>query len=117
MRSLRYSRVADRAFRARVDIEWVVDGEDIHVVQVRPIAALPPFFPHHLPAHLADRTWRTAGYAWLGITRAGSTVTLPIHRHRLITENNNRYLDVGPVVSMTARKRLNVALSRMSNTR
>lgn len=89
----------DRAFGARVDIEWMVDGGEIHIVQVRPITALPPFYPHHLPAHLADRTWKAAGRTvpWYGVTRAGKTVTLPIHRHRLITESAYRYLQVGPV--------------------
>lgn len=89
----------DRAFGVRVDVEWVVGGEDIHIVQVRPITALPPFFPHHLPAHLADQTWLAAARTvpWYRITKEGRTVTLPIHRHKLIYESINRYLEVGPV--------------------
>jgi len=34
----------DRAFGVRVDVEWVTKGNDIHIVQVRPITALPEFF-------------------------------------------------------------------------
>ena len=91
----------DRAFGTRVDIEWAVEADNVHIVQVRPLTALPEFFPHHLPSHLADQTWSPPP-PWL---RGGvGTVTLPLHRNRLITENCNRYLDVGPVERPTHRK-------------
>jgi hypothetical protein len=35
----------DRLFNLRVDVEWVVLGEDIYLIQVRPLTALPEFFP------------------------------------------------------------------------
>lgn len=85
----------DRTFGARADIEWVVERNDIHIVQVRPITVLPEFFPHHLPAHLADQTW---------CPEKKSTVTLPFQRGRLITERYNRYLEVGPVETPAHRK-------------
>ena len=89
----------DRAFEARVDVEWVVEGDDIHIVQVRPITALPAFFPHCLPAHLADRTWRPAPQwqFWFRPVDVEGKVTPPLYRDKLITEMFNRYLQVGPV--------------------
>lgn len=90
----------DRAFDARVDVEWVVEGDDIHIVQVRPITALPAFFPHHLPAYLADRTWRPAKKWHFPLSRlrkVDGTVTLPIYRDKLITEKYSRDLEVGPI--------------------
>ena len=50
----------DRAFGTRVDIEWVVKENRIYIVQVRPITALPSFFPHHLPMHASNETWSLA---------------------------------------------------------
>ncbi|MCY3792644.1 MAG: hypothetical protein OXH63_28005 [Gemmatimonadetes bacterium] len=94
----------DRAFGTRVDVEWAVDSDDIHIVQVRPITALPAFFPHHLPAHLADRTWRPAKQWHFSLRRNDGTVTLPIYRDKLITEKFNRYLQVGPLETPTHRK-------------
>lgn len=48
----------DRAFDARMDLEWVLVGEEFQFVQARPITALPPFFPHDLSDDDAARTWR-----------------------------------------------------------
>lgn len=96
----------DRAFETRVDVEWVVEGDDIHIVQVRPIAALPEFFPHSLPAHLAERTWSPAkvwhfplGWMLARPLRDSShgKVMLPIYRDKMVIEMFNRYLQVEPV--------------------
>jgi hypothetical protein len=92
----------DRAFGARVDVEWVTKGNDIHIVQVRPITALPEFFPHHLPAHPTDQTWQPAPqwHFWMLknlLRKVDGTVVLPIHWDKLIAEQFNRYLQVGPV--------------------
>ena len=94
----------DRAFDARVDVEWVVERDDIDIVQVRPITALPAFFPYHLPAHLADCTWRPPERWHYPLRRDDGTVTLPIYRDKLITEKVNRYLQVGPVETPAYRK-------------
>lgn len=94
----------DRIFNGRVDIEWVVVGDDIHIVQIRPITALPEFFPYHLPVHLADRTWRPAAQWHYLLRKVDGTVTLPIYRDKLITESINRYLQIGPVETPAHRK-------------
>ena len=51
----------DRLFNVRVDIEWAVVGEDIHLIQVRPITALPEFFPVELSEEDAQLHWRYQG--------------------------------------------------------
>ena len=103
----------DRAFETRVDIEWVVEGDDIHIVQVRPISALPEFFPHSLPAHLADRTWSSSKlwHFMLGSLLARPLqnsdrryVILPIYQDKMVIEMFNRYLQVGPVEMPAHRK-------------
>ncbi len=93
----------DRAFEARVDVEWVVEGDNIHIVQVRPITALPPFFPHHLPAHLADRTWVPAQQWHFPFSTIKGKVMPPLYRDTLIMEKFNRYLQMGPVEMPTHR--------------
>jgi hypothetical protein len=47
----------DRLFNLRVDIEWAVVGEDIYLVQVRPLTALPDFFPIELSEEDAELHW------------------------------------------------------------
>jgi phosphoenolpyruvate synthase/pyruvate phosphate dikinase len=44
----------DRAFACRVDIEWVVADDEIYIVQVRPITALPDFF-HIICRHIKKK--------------------------------------------------------------
>jgi len=51
----------DRAFERRVEIEWALADNDIHIVQVRPLTALPEFFPHEFSGSDADITWRRDG--------------------------------------------------------
>ncbi len=94
----------DRVFDTRVDVEWVVVGESIYVVQVRPITAMPAFFPHHLPPHLADMTWRSPKKWNFPFKRDDVTVTLPFYRDKLITERYSRSLEVGPVKTPCHRK-------------
>jgi len=47
----------DRAFGCRMDLEWAIEGEDIFLVQARPITALPAFFPHDLEEKGAKLAW------------------------------------------------------------
>ena len=85
----------DRALGTRVDIEWVVAGDDVHIVQVRPLTALPEFFPHHLPTNLASQTWHSTQSWHFKLRKNNGTQTLPIYRDKLISESYNRYLQVG----------------------
>ena len=86
----------DRAFECRVDIEWAVADGEIYVVQVRPITALPMFFPHHLPLHMADQTWRPASYWHFALRQIEGKVTPPLYRDLSIIEKQNRY-QLGPI--------------------
>lgn len=94
----------DRAFGVRVDVEWAVEEDTIHIVQARPLTALPEFFPHHLPPHLKDRTWRRPGLWYFMLRNVDGSVTLPIYRDKLITEWYNRYLQVGCQETPVSRK-------------
>jgi len=47
----------DRAFGCRVDLEWAMEGEEIFLVQARPVTALPHFFPHDLEGEEAKLSW------------------------------------------------------------
>ena len=87
----------DRAFSTRVDVEWAVAGGEIHIVQVRPITALPAFFPHVLPAHLTDKTWLPAKQWNFSFRVLEGRVTPPLYRDKFITEKFNRYLQLGPI--------------------
>lgn len=64
----------DEAFDCRVDIEWVVDRDGLKIVQVRPISALPEFFPHSLTAEEASKTWSLAEGWYTPAERDGKLV-------------------------------------------
>ena len=82
----------DRVFACRVDIEWAVSGEEIHVVQVRPITALPTFFPLHLPANEAEKTWEpTWPYWYFPLCGIDGKVTPPLYRDLSYAEMFGRY--------------------------
>ena len=94
----------DRAFGVRVDVEWAVEADTVHIVQARPLTALPEFFPHHLPPHLKDQTWRRPGLWYFMLRNVDGSVILPIYRDKLITEWYNRYLQVGCMETPVSRK-------------
>jgi len=87
----------DRVFACRVDIEWVVSEGEIYVVQVRPITALPAFFPHYLPRHARDKTWRPATHWHFPYRQIEGKIMPPLYRDLSIVEKTNRYHQIGPV--------------------
>jgi phosphohistidine swiveling domain-containing protein len=82
----------DRAFDCRVDVEWAVAGQDVYVVQVRPITALPDFFPHELEGQDAEVTWRPSDPAWYASVRAGERLVAPFFHDIWALEKWSRYL-------------------------
>lgn len=87
----------DRIFGCRVDIEWAVADAEIHIVQVRPITALPTFFPHHLPTHVADKTWEpTWPYWYFSFGGAEGAVVPPLYCDLSYAEMFARY-QMGPI--------------------
>jgi len=72
----------DRAFDRRVDIEWAVRGDVLYLVQVRPIVALPHFFPHELSAEEARLTWTPLDPAWYVQAEEGKALVAPLFRDR-----------------------------------
>ncbi len=87
----------DRLFGCRVDIEWAVAGDEVFIVQVRPITVLPTFFPHDLPPHTADKTWQLAGPHWyFPFPRIEEKLIPPIYQDLSYAEMYDRY-QLGPI--------------------
>jgi pyruvate,water dikinase len=82
----------DRAFDCRVDVEWAVAGQDVYIVQVRPITALPDFFPHELEGQDAEVTWRPSDPAWYTSVKEGERLVAPFFRDIWALEKWGRYL-------------------------
>lgn len=76
----------DQTFGRRVDVEWAVAGANIYVLQVRPITALPPFFPHQLDGPDAGCTWTPSDPAWYHTVEPGCRVVAPFFKHRWASE-------------------------------
>jgi len=87
----------DRAFACRVDIEWVVVAGEVYIVQVRPITALPEFFPHYLPRHARDQTWRLAEDWHFPFRQIKGKLVSPLYRDLSIAEKLARHQRVGPI--------------------
>ncbi|MCB0182689.1 MAG: hypothetical protein KDE31_00410, partial [Caldilineaceae bacterium] len=87
----------DRIFGCRVDIEWAVADDEIQIVQVRPITALPSFFPHHLPPHLAAERWEPLWPYWyFPNNQIEGKVVPPLYQDLSYAEMFVRY-QVGPI--------------------
>lgn len=86
----------DRLFGCRVDMEWAVADDEIQIVQVRPITALPAFFPHHLPSNLADRHWEPTWPYWYFDFQDRGKIVPPLHRDLSYVEMFVRY-QLGPI--------------------
>ena len=82
----------DSAFDQRVDVEWAVVGDGIHVVQVRPITALPTFFPHELLGEDVDLTWNLADPAWYTSMTEDERLVAPLFRDVWFLEQWERHL-------------------------
>ncbi|MBN1979483.1 MAG: hypothetical protein JW918_18960 [Anaerolineae bacterium] len=87
----------DRAFDCRVDVEWVVMGKDVYIVQVRPITALPDFFPHELEGQDVEVTWRPSDPAWYASVKEGECLVAPFFRDIWALEKWGRYLVPGDI--------------------
>lgn len=79
----------DRAFDARVDIEWAQRGGDVFVLQVRPITALPQFFPHDLSSADAQETWEPT--MWCITVEERKPIVAPLFRDTWMSEQWQRY--------------------------
>lgn len=87
----------DRAFDQRVDIEWAVSGGALYLLQVRPIVALPRFFPHELSAEEAKLTWTPLDPAWYAQAEEGKALVAPYFRNRWALELWHRNLAPGDI--------------------
>ncbi|MBN2005440.1 MAG: hypothetical protein JXA21_18930 [Anaerolineae bacterium] len=87
----------DRAFDQRVDIEWAVSGDALYLVQVRPIVALPYFFPHALSAEEAKLIWTPLEPAWYVQAEEGKSLVAPLFRNRWALELWHRNLAPGDI--------------------
>ncbi len=83
--------VLDRFFGGRVDIEWVVADQNIHIVQVRPITALPPFFPCRLSPADDQRRWRPLEYWPFNFAAPDARATPPLYRDIFVSQLQARY--------------------------
>jgi phosphohistidine swiveling domain-containing protein len=87
----------DRAFDQRVDIEWAVSGGELYLVQVRPIVALPCFFPHELSAKDAKLTWMPLEPVWYAQAEEGKALVAPFFHDRWALELWHRNLVPGDI--------------------
>ena len=96
-RLARLALQVDRAFDCRVDIEWVLVQGELHLVQVRPLTALPEFFPHYLPRHARNQTWRLVPQWNFPHSMVQGKLMPPLYRDLSIVEKDVRYHRVGPL--------------------
>ena len=83
----------DRAFGCRVDVEWALAGDDLYVVQVRPIAALPEFFPHELTEEEAKQTWHRSDAVWYRTPPQDERLVAPLFADEWALERWRRFAD------------------------
>lgn len=96
-RIARLALQVDRAFGGRIDIEWVLVRDEVHLVQVRPLTALPAFFPHYLPRHARDHTWVLVPQWHFAHRMVQGKLMPPLYRDLSIVEKDVRYHRVGPI--------------------
>ncbi|MFA6109993.1 MAG: PEP/pyruvate-binding domain-containing protein [Candidatus Latescibacterota bacterium] len=81
----------DRAFGCRVDVEWALMGDDLYVVQVRPITALPEFFPRELTGEEAKQTWLQSDGVWYHAPPQDRRLVAPLFSDEWALERWQRY--------------------------
>jgi len=89
----RAARTLDRAFGCRVDVEWALAGDDLYVVQVRPIAALPEFFPHKLTEEEAKQTWHRSDEVWYRTPPQDERLVAPLFADEWALDRWRRFAD------------------------
>jgi hypothetical protein len=82
----RFALELDRAIDTRVDVEWVMTQGDVYVVQVRPLTALPTFFPHDLSEDDAKLTWTPSDPVWYRPAKPGERLVAPFFCDRWALE-------------------------------
>ena len=87
----------DRALDRRVDIEWAMAGQDIYLIQVRPVTALPAFFPHELSGSDAELAWTLSDPAWYTSAEEGGRIVAPLFCDRWALELWHRHLAPGDI--------------------
>ncbi len=87
----------DIAFNRRLDIEWAVIQDDLYLVQVRPLTALPTFFPHELSDTDAKLAWTLSDPAWFTSINEGEHIVAPLFRDRWGLEQWHRNLVPGDI--------------------
>ena len=90
-RIARAARTLDRAFDCRVDVEWALADDELYVVQVRPIAALPEFFPHELTEEEAKQTWHRSDEVWYRTPPQDGRLVAPLFADVWALERWRRY--------------------------
>jgi len=88
---VRAARALDQALGCRVDVEWAFAGDDLYVVQVRPITALPEFFPHELSAEERNRTWRRSEEVWYAAPPEDRRLVAPLFADEWALDRWRRY--------------------------
>lgn len=68
----------DRAYGCRVDMEWALAGDRLYVLQVRPMTALPDFFPYDLSEDEAKQTWRRSEEVWYAAPSQDKRLVAPL---------------------------------------
>ena len=92
-RIARAARTLDRAFGCRVDVEWALTGDDLYVVQVRPIAALPEFFPHELTEEEAKQIWHRSDAVWYRTPPQDERLVAPLFADEWALDRWRRHAD------------------------
>lgn len=95
----------DRALNCRVELEWVMAQGKLYVVQVRPLTALPPFFPHELSEEETKLTWTPSDPIWLRTPNADERLVAPFFRDRSALELWLRYSPGGSFPQQTGHER------------
>lgn len=82
----------DQAFDQPVDIEWAATDDEIYLVQVRPVTALPAFFPLELTGPDTEATWVLLDRPWDVSAKVVEGPIAPLFQDRQTLELWERHL-------------------------